>query len=123
MNISKKLLFVTAVCILSIVTYAQKGTGFIGVGGGVSLPMGNWGKATEVVSTNAFVYDPNGYANTGGFFSVDGAWFFSKHFGVGGLFQYGSYNVKNINNLSQGYQESFDVDQTSTATTKCLEKN
>ncbi|HTJ13405.1 MAG TPA: hypothetical protein VL547_15330 [Dinghuibacter sp.] len=93
---------------------------FIEVGGGVSLPTGNWSKvstATSMTSIQGTVDDPSGYAKTGGFFSVDGAWFFSKHFGVGLMFRYGTYNVKGIDSLSQGYEESFDVDQTSTTAT------
>ena len=104
----------------SVTAVAQKGTGFIGVDGGVSLPLGNWGKAstaTDMTSLNGTVDDKSGYARTGGFFSVDGAWFFSKHFAIGGMFRYGSHSLKGIDSLSQGYEESFDVDQTSTAVT------
>jgi hypothetical protein len=95
----------------------QKGPTFIGINGGVSLPGGNWGKSAMVVSLNGTATDPNGYANSGGFGQIDGAWFFSKHFGIGGIFGYSVYNLKNVDSLSQGYQQSFDVDTTRTTPT------
>jgi hypothetical protein len=104
----------------SVSAYAQKGTGFIGVDGGVSIPLGAWGKAStasQLMSIDGTVNDKNGYAKAGGFFSVDGAWFFSRHFGIGGLFRYGSHSLKNVDSLSQGYEESFDVDTTRTSVT------
>lgn len=101
--------------LLSLSIMAQKGPSFIGVSGGISFPTGNWGKAAFISSTNGFVNDPAGFADKGGFFGVDGAWFFSKHFGIGGLFRYGTYKTKGLDVLSAGYQDSFDVDQVETA--------
>jgi len=112
-----KLIFLLAALCSSASVFAQS---FIGVDGGVSLPLGNFGKtstATSLMSINGTVNDPHGYAKTGGFFSVDGAWFFSKHLGIGGMFKYGTYSLKGIDSLSQGYEESFDVDQTTTSVT------
>lgn len=112
-----KLLFLLAALCGSASLFAQS---FIGVDGGVSIPVGNFSKtstATSLMSINGTVSDPHGYAKTNGFFSVDGAWFFSKHFGIGGLFKYGTYDLKGIDSLSQGYEESFDVDTTRTAVT------
>ena len=112
-----KLLFLLAALCSSVSVFSQS---FIGVDGGVSLPLGNFGKtstATSLMSINGTVNDPHGYAKTGGFFSVDGAWFFSKHFGVGGMFKYGTYSLKGVDSLSQGYEESFDVDTTRTSVT------
>ena len=114
----KLIIFILILSICSGV--AASAQSFIGVDGGVSLPLGKWGKAstaTELMSINGTVDDKNGYAKAGGFFSVDGAWFFSKHFGVGGMFKYGTHSLKGIDSLSQGYEESFDVDQTSTTVT------
>ncbi len=99
---------------------AASAQSFVGVDGGVSLPLRKWGKAStasELMSIDGTVNDKNGYAKPGGFFSVDGAWFFSKHFGVGGLFRYGTHPLKDVDSLSQGYEESFDVDTTRTTTT------
>jgi hypothetical protein len=115
-----KLVFLAAAICSSVTSFAQKGTSFIGVDGGVSIPLGVWGKtstASELMSIDGTVNDKNGYAKPGGFFSVDGAWFFSKHFGIGGLFKYGTYDLKGVDSLSQGYEESFDVDTTRTTVT------
>ncbi|HLX91821.1 MAG TPA: outer membrane beta-barrel protein [Puia sp.] len=93
----------------------QKGTGFIGVSGGISLPIGNWGKvstATSLTSFNGTVNDASGYATVGGFGALEGAWFFSTHFGFGGMFKYGTYNLHGMDSLSYGYEKSFDVDTT-----------
>lgn len=108
-----------ALCI-SLATFAQKGSSFIEIDGGVSLPLGNWSKVTNastLESLNGTKTDNSGYAKTGGFFSVDGAWFFSRYFGIGGMFKYGSYGLKGVDSLSQGYEESFDVDTTRTSVT------
>ncbi len=96
---------------------AQKGSSFIGVEGGVSFPTGNWGKSAFISSTNGYASSPAGFAGTGGFGGVSGAWFFNRHFGIGGLFRYGTYHTKDINTLSAGYQDSFDVDQVATSST------
>jgi hypothetical protein len=109
-----KLVSIILFMVFSLGTMAQKGPSFIGVSGGISFPTGNWGKANFISSTNGYVNDPAGFADKGGFGSVDGAWFFSRHFGVGALFSYGTHKTKNINTLSAGYQDSFDVDQVAT---------
>ena len=121
MNRIKILLSLAVAISLSPALFAQqKPANFIGVEWGISLPLGNFGKAstaTALTSIEGTVDDPGGYARPGGFGAVDGAWFFSKHFGIGGLFKYGTYNLKHVDSLSQGYEESFDVDQTSTIVT------
>jgi len=94
---------------------AQKGPSFIGVSGGISFPTGNWGKAAFISSTDGFVNSPAGFADKGGFGEVNGAWFFTRHFGIGGLFRYGTYKTKGLDVLSAGYQDSFDVDQVETS--------
>jgi hypothetical protein len=121
MKLSKILIFLAAMISLSPTVLGQeKPATFIGVEGGISLPLGNFGKAstaTALTSIQGTVDDPSGYAKQGGFGAVDGAWFFSRYFGVGGMFKYGTYNLKNVDSLSQGYEESFDVDQTATTVT------
>lgn len=103
-----------AVLGISISSFAQKGPSFIGITGGFSMPVGNWKKSNFVSSTTGFVSDPSGYAKNGGIGGVEGAWFFSKHFGIGGLFNYATYKT-NLGPLSSGYQDSFDVDQVTTS--------
>ncbi len=111
----KILLLIVAFSPVIICRGQEKGNSFIGVSGGASFPIGNWGKAstaTSLTSLEGTVGDESGYANTGGFFAIDGAWFFSKHFAIGGMFKYGSYNLHGMDSLSYGYEQSFDVDTT-----------
>jgi hypothetical protein len=111
----KILLFIVVFSPVIICRGQEKGSGFIGVSGGVSFPIGNWGKVTpasSLISLEGTVGDVSGYANTGGFFAIDGAWFFSKHFAIGGMFKYGIYNLHGMDSLSYSYDASFDVDTT-----------
>jgi opacity protein-like surface antigen len=120
MNSSKIVLFLAALCMSASVFAQQKPATFIEVDGGVSLPLGNWGATTtasSLMSIKGTVNDVHGWANIGGFGSLDGAWFFSKHFGVGGMFKYGTHDLLDVDSLSQGYEESFDVDTTRTTPT------
>jgi hypothetical protein len=119
MRVYKAVFLFIALCVCAS-SFAQKGSSFIQVDGGVSLPLGSFGKVTNasaLESLNGTKTDNSGYANPGGFFSVDGAWFFSKYFGIGGMFKYGTYDLKGVDSLSQGYEESFDVDTTRTSVT------
>lgn len=115
MRLSKiiALIVVVSIALHSFPSYAQKGPSFIGVAGGLSIPTGNWAKANFVSSVSGFVSDPSGYAKNGGIGGVEGAYFFSRHFGIGGLVNYAAYKT-NIKPLSDGYQDSFDVDQVTT---------
>jgi opacity protein-like surface antigen len=94
--------------------FAQKGTGFIGISGGVSIPSGNWARANYVVNTQAYQNDPSGFASVGGIVALDGAYFFSKHIGIGAMINYATYKTRDLDTLSGGYRESFDVDQVTT---------
>jgi opacity protein-like surface antigen len=99
---------------LGLPVFAQKGSGFIGINGGISIPTGNWARANYVVNTQAYQNDPSGFASVGGIVALDGAYFFSKHIGIGALISYATYKTKDLDTLSGGYQESFDVDQVTT---------
>jgi opacity protein-like surface antigen len=117
---NKIFIFITALCISAATSAQQKPATFVEIDGGVSLPMGNWGKtstASSLMSIQGTINDVHGYAKPGGFGAIGGAWFFSKHFGIGGMFKYGTHNLKGIDSLSQGYEESFDVDTTRTTPT------
>jgi opacity protein-like surface antigen len=111
----KILLFIVAFSPAISCFCQDKGTSFIGLSGGASFPMGNWGKVTparSLISLEGTVTDISGYSNTGGFGAIDGAWFFSKHFAIGGMFKYGTYNLHGMDSLSYSYDASFDVDTT-----------
>src|ERR1700731_2264639 len=70
----------------SLSVFAQeKGPSFIGLTGGASIPFGNWAKSKLIISPTSFANDPAGFAAPGGLGGVEGAWFFSKHIGIGGL--------------------------------------
>jgi hypothetical protein len=120
MKTNNILIILMAVLSLSTASFAQdKPATFIGLEGGVSIPLGNFGKwstASSLMSINGTVNDKNGYANTGGFGALNGAWFFSRYFGIGGMIKYGTYKLQHVDSLSQGYEESFDVDTTRTTT-------
>jgi len=113
--------FFIAALFISASSFAQqRPSNFIEIDGGVSLPMGNWGKtstASSLMSIQGTINDVHGYAKPGAFGAIDGAWFFSRHFGIGGMFKYGTHSLKGVDSLSQGYEESFDVDTTRTTPT------
>ena len=83
---------------------------FIGLLGGYSIPTGNWNKTAYYVNTS-------GYAGNGSTFGIEGAHFFSKYFGIGGMVSHSMCNVskKGLDSLSRGYQQDFDVDQVTTS--------
>jgi len=111
----KIILIIVAISPVIICRAQEKGNSFIGLSGGASFPIGIWGKVTpasSLISLEGTVNDQSGYANTGGFGAIDGAWFFSKHFAIGGMFKYGTYNLHGMDSLSYSYDASFDVDTT-----------
>jgi outer membrane protein W len=113
-------LYIAALSWIAPASAQQKGSFLIGINTGVSVPTGNWGKtstASSLMSINGTVGDVHGYAKTGAYVSVDGAWFFSEHFGIGAMVKYGNHDLRGIDSLSQGYEESFDVDTTRTTHT------
>ncbi len=82
---------------------------FIGLLGGLSMPMGNF--------KNVRYYDTtSGFAGKGSTFGIEGAYFFSKYVGFGGMMSYTSFNVSTLglDSISRGYQLDFFSDQTST---------
>src|SRR5579872_2645835 len=107
------LLALTTISLLSV-SAQEKGPSFFGISGGVSLPLGNWGKSKLIISPTDYSNDPAGFAAVGPIGGVEGAWFFSKHIGIGGLFSYATYKTKDPATLSLGYEQSFDVDSVHT---------
>lgn len=111
----KKLITIIICFLLCTSAFSQKGSGFIGVSGGVSIPTGNWARANYIVNTQGYQNDPSGFASVGAMVALDGAYFFSKHIGIGAMINYVTYKTRNLDTLSGGYRESFDVDQVTTA--------
>jgi len=104
----------------SIAPPASNGS-FIGIIGGYSMPSGNWTK-TSYISDEYGAWQANnpdnksaGFAGNGTTFGVQGAWFFSKYIGIGGLVSCTQLNFKGLDSISAGYRGSFDVDQVTTS--------
>ncbi|QES88381.1 outer membrane beta-barrel protein [Rhizosphaericola mali] len=109
----KKILLAIAIIGSSIgISHAQsQNPSFIGISGGLSLPTGNWNKSN-------YEDYKSGYAHTGSVWGIDGAYFFSKHIGVGGLINYGTYKNKNLSTISDGYIESYEYSKVAASATR-----
>lgn len=95
--------------------------GFIGLIGGCSIATGNW-THTSYVADEYGAWLPNnsdnlsaGFAGNGFTIGAEGAWYFSKYVGVGGLVSYSHYAFNGLDSISAGYRGSFDVDQVTTS--------
>lgn len=76
---------------------------YIGLSGGLSVPMGNFAKANYA--------DPkSGFAKTGANIGVTGTYLLTKHFGITALVSYQVYGFKSAQNLANGYKDDFAVD-------------
>jgi opacity protein-like surface antigen len=87
-------------------TDAAKSPSFIGITGGYAHIGGNLTK-TEY-SNNA-----SGFASPAGLnLGIEGAYYFHKNVGIGGVFSNSSFYSKGKQALADGYKEDFDVDST-----------
>ena len=83
-----------------------KSPSFIGITGGYSKLSGN-------LTKNDYADEKSGYANSNGYnIGIEGAYYFHKYIGVGGVFSQSSFYTKGIQTLSDGYKEDFAVDST-----------
>jgi hypothetical protein len=94
--------------------------GFIGLIGGYSISSGNW-THTSYVADQYGAWQANnsdnlsaGFAGNGFTLGAEGAWYFSKYVGVGGLVSYSYFAFNGLDSISTGYRGSFDVDQVTT---------
>jgi outer membrane protein W len=87
----------------------SSGSIMIGITGGLSSPSGNFTKTD---------YDNNasGFAGSGSNIGITGTWFFNKSFGISLLCSYHQYSYRGIQNMADGFHESFDVDSASATT-------
>jgi hypothetical protein len=91
--------------------------GFIGLFGGYSISMGNWTHTSYITGDAGKWLSDNpdnlsaGFAGNGSTYGAEGAWYFCKYLGVGGLVSFSYFNFKGLDSLSAGYQKSFFVDQ------------
>jgi opacity protein-like surface antigen len=68
--------------------------------------MGNFTKAD-------YENDKSGFANSSGMnMGIEGAYFFHKNIGIGGMFSNTSFYTKGKQALADGYKDAFDVDST-----------
>ncbi len=85
---------------------APKAKSFIGITGGYSNLLGNLAKFD-------YADDKSGYANKTGFnVGVEGAYFFHKNIGFGGIYSNTSFFTNGVQTLADGYKEDFAVDST-----------
>lgn len=85
-------------------TNTNAASGFIGITGGYARTGGN-------LIQNDYSNPASGYANPSGInLGIDGAYYFHKNIGIGGMFSGTGFNCKGLQTLSDGYKEDFDVD-------------
>ena len=115
----KKLILYIVAGFISCAAFAQddantgKAKSFIGVTGGYSSLMGN-------ITKSDYNNNSSGYANAMGYNTgIEGAYYLNKYIGIGGLFSFASFSTANLQSMSDGYKQDFDVDSVSvTVTTK-----
>ena len=103
-------------------TQASGNGSFIGLFGGFSMPLGNWKKvAYNTDDIGGWLPDNSdnnnaGFAGNGSTIGFEGAYYFSKYVGFGGVLSHSAFNIstKGLDTLSAGYRASFDVDQVTT---------
>jgi len=78
----------------------------IGITGGLSSPSGNFTKTDYADNTS-------GFAGSGYNIGVTATWFIKKNFGISALVSYHQYSFQGIQNMADGFHESFDVDSAS----------
>lgn len=77
---------------------------YIGISGGYALPSGNFAKS-DYLDLKA------GFAQSGPLLSLDGAYFFKNHIGVGAVVSLANFGIKDKETLAAGYVEAFAVDE------------
>ena len=82
-----------------------KAKSYISFSGGIASPMGKF-------ASNTFEDETSGYAKMGTHFALEGAYYFSSHFGISGSFSTSSFGV-DVTPIAAGYRELFDCDSAS----------
>ena len=101
--------FIIVLIMLASATSIQaQNNSFISVFGGMTMPSGNWKKTAYNVDevggwlpTDADNLS-SGFAGSGSTFGVEGAYFFSKYFGVGGMVSYSTFGFAGLTALFSG---------------------
>jgi len=111
----KTRLFLPVFIIISLfskVSFAQDASSaksFIEISGGISNPTGNFASSALTNDIQSSYSSTDGYAKLGSHFAINGAWYITPHFGVGGTISTSSYSV-NVNALANEIINSFDCD-------------
>lgn len=117
MKIEKKILIIILLFVSQYMQAQEKVKSFISLSGGVTVPIGNFAKTN--VGTFGNWNNTSGFAKTSFSVGLDGAYYFLKRLGIGGAINYsdhGTLNASDVSKLAQGYQQAFDVDRDSAAT-------
>ena len=109
----KIIIFTMAAASICTLSFAQdktedatKAQSFIGITGGYAHAGGNFIKSD-------YYNNNSGFANPSGMnMGIEGAYFFHKNFGIGGVFSNTSFYTKGKQALADGYKDAFDVDST-----------
>ena len=113
----KKIIFTIVTALICTLSFAQdkandktedapKAKSFIGITGGYAHAMGNFTKSD-------YADEKSGFANSAGMnLGLEGAYFLTKHIGIGGMFSYTNFYTKGKQAMADGYKEDFDVDST-----------
>src|SRR5580704_14317427 len=87
---------------------SAQSNGFIGLIGGYSVATGNWTHTSYITDDVGKWFSNNpdnlsaGFAGNGYTIGVEGAWYFSKYVGVGGVISYSHYGFSGLDSLSAG---------------------
>ncbi len=106
------LLIFIIILLFSKVSFAQdtpRAKSFIEISGGISNPTGNFASSALTNNIQSTYNSTDGYAQLGSHFAINGAWYLTPNFGVGGTLSTSSYSV-NANALANEIINSFDCD-------------
>lgn len=85
----KKLLLVSLILVIFTTAYAQREkTGMFKLRGGLSVPIGSFGKNTGLLDYSRFV-------KTGSNYGIEAVYFFNENIGFGGLLSYSIFKIDN----------------------------
>jgi len=87
---------------------------FIGVAGGIAMPTGNFAASdftnTETQHFPSDAHDNSlGFAQNGVHLALEGAYYITPYFGIGGVFNTSSFSV-NVSQIALAYIKAFDCD-------------
>ena len=82
---------------------------FISFAGGAAIPMGNFAATAASGPISGSYTTPSGFAKTGTNFALEGAYYFSKYVGIGGILSTSAFSI-DTKTIAAGYLENYDCD-------------